>query len=617
MLVRQDAVNIQNLAGGSASRTEQIKQAGPALAILRQDFKTLKDETEPYLWLAPWLEWVPVYGGDLASAPDLVRLADSLLASADLSYQALSPLLDAYSATGYDPAELVGLLNQAQPQLIEARHSLDVALAARSNLKPERLSPLVSDLLLNDVDRVLPLMDDGLTFAVEIPRLMGASEEGPKTYLLLVQNEDELRPTGGFITAAGTLLLQDARITSLSFQNSGNFDDWTKPYPAAPWQLSQYMNSQVLIFRDTNWFTNYPTAALFAEHLYSYISDHSVDGVIAFDQQMLVELLGVLGPIQMDDVPYPVDASNVIGYMRISKTPTAAEAASLEWNNKIFINKISRALIEKIFSGTVKLDQLSTVLLQALDEHHILIQLDNPSMTTLLARYHWDGVVRPTGGDFLMVVNSNVGFNKTNAVVETSLSYDVDLTTPAKPVGSLTVSHHNDAVGTGACHHWNKIRAPGESDYPMEDCYWDYLRIYTPVGTSLLDATPQSIPAEWMILQKSPTPKVDVLNEEIPGVQAFGTMQVVPYGQSLTASFRFGLPAGILQVQLENGWTTYHLKVQKQPGTLAVPITIRIHLPNNASIQSTPEGAVIQGHNILLQTDLRTDLEIEVVFQIP
>jgi hypothetical protein len=237
-------------------------------------------------------------------------------------------------------------------------------------------------------------------------------------------------------------------------------------------------------------------------------------------------------------------------------------------------------------------------------------------MTTLLARYHWDGVVRPEGGDFLMVVNSNIGFNKTNAVVETNLFYDVDLTALAKPVGSLTVVNKNNAVGTGTCRQWNKIRAPGESNYPIEDCYWDYLRVYLPVGTSLLDATPQTIPADWMILKVSPPAKVDLLNEDIPGVQAFGTLQVVPYGQSLTASFRFGLPAGILQVQPGSGWRLYHLKVQKQPGTL-VPITIRIHLPNNASIQTAPEGAIVQGSNILLETDLRTDLELEVVFQIP
>jgi len=92
-------------------------------------------------------------------------------------------------------------------------------------------------------------------------------------------------------------------------------------------------------------------------------------------------------------------------------------------------------------------------------------------------------------------------------------------------------------------------------------------------------------------------------------------LQVVPGGESVVTTFRFALPASILQSGV--GQSIYHLLVQKQPGTLAEPITIRVHLPNNASIQSVPTGAVVQDQNILYQTDLRTDLDSEIVFHIP
>ncbi len=620
MLVWQDASRIQELAAGSTPNLEQVKSVGPLLSTLRQDFLLLKNETEPFLWLGPRLDWVPVYGGDLASIQDLVTVADSMLASVDISYQAAAPLVDSFIGVEgqprLNPPRLAELLLDAQPKFAEAQSKLDTALAARSHLTVDDLSPRVQD-LVSILDRVTPLMQEGMILAVEFPRLMGASDEGPKTYLVLVQNEDELRPTGGFITAAGTLLIRDGRLGSLNFENSGNFDDWTKPYPTAPWQLKEYMNSPVLIFRDTNWFTNYPTAALYAEYLYSYISDHSVDGVIAFDQQMLVDVLAVIGPIELDGVPYPIDAGNVVAYMRASKTPTAEDLASADWNNKVFINKISRALITKIFSGDVEWQQLSTLLIKDLNEHHLMVQLDSPAMTDFLARHHWDGSVRSVAGDYLMAVDTNVGFNKTNAVVESDLFYDVDLTKPASPTGSLTVVHTNNAVGVTSCKHWNKVRAPGEKDYPIEDCYWNYLRIYKPAGTKLKEATPQSLPANWMILNQSPPATVDVLDEEIDGVQAFGAIQVVPGGQSLSVSFLFALPSDILQKQAGSDQMTYHLTVQKQPGTLAVPITIRIHLPNNAVVQSMTDGAALEDNNILIQTTLREDVEIEVVFQIP
>ncbi len=620
LLVWQDAASLQELIKAPGLNLEQVKSVGPALSTLRQDFQILKNETEPFLWLGPWLNWVPVYGGDLASIEDLVTMADSLLASADISYQAVLPLVDEFSG-GEDQARLnlprlAELLKQAQPQFADAQLNLDLAVEARSDLAVDDLSPRVRDLILNDVDPLLPLMQDGMTLAMEFPRLMGATDEGPKTYLLLVQNEDELRPTGGFITAAGTLLIRNGRISNLTFENSGNFDDWTMPYPAAPWQLSQYMNSPVLIFRDTNWFTDYPTAALYAENLYSYISDNSVDGVIAFDQQMLVDVLTVMGPIELEGVPYPIDSGNVVAYMRASKTPTAEDLASPGWNNKVFINKISHALISKIFGGDVQWEQISALMIRVLNERHLLIQLDGPAMTSFLANRHWDGTVRSMEGDFLMVVDTNVGFNKTNAVVESSLVYEVDLGRPLSPTASLTVVHKNNAVGVLSCKHWDKVRAAGEQDYPIEDCYWNYLRIYKPEGTMLMKATPQSVPAHWMIRHQSPPAKVDLLDEEMDGVQAFGTLQVVPAGKSLSVSFQFALPSAVLGKQPGSDQMIYRLNVQKQPGTLAVLLTIRIHIPAGATLHSAPPDAIVQGNQILIETHLRQDVNLEIVFSL-
>jgi hypothetical protein len=311
LLVRQDLEQIQSLAF-SPPKLEQLKQAGASLLTLRRDFDTLKGEVEPFLWLTPWLDWVPAYGGDLASAQELLTLADSILAAADNSFQAVLPIAESFingdGKPGLHLRELTEAIYAIEPQLSETRQILDKAVEARSHLDVGNLSPLVRGLVETKADPALALMSDGLTLAMEIPRALGATSEGPKTYLLLVQNEDELRPTGGFITAAGTLLVQNGEIVHVAFHDSSSFDNWSRPYPTAPWQLNRYMNSPVLIFRDSNWFTDYPTSALYAEYLYSFNNDHSVDDVIAFDQRMLVELLGVLGPLEVEDVPYLVEA---------------------------------------------------------------------------------------------------------------------------------------------------------------------------------------------------------------------------------------------------------------------------------------------------------------------
>ena len=629
--VWDDANQMRGL-GLTEPSVESIQSAGPRLATLQEDFHALRKEAEPLLWFGPLFGWVPEYGGDIASSRDVVIVADSMLSASNISYQAMSPLFDViintHSQSGFDSERFVQILNDARPRLLEAQTFVDEAVDARARIDLDRLSPRARDVMTHYVDKALPWMQDGLIIANEFPRMMGASEEGPKTYLLLAQNEDELRPTGGFITAAGTLLLQDGKISNLTFENSASLDNWDKAYPSAPWQLQQYMNSEVLVLRDTNWFTNYPTAALYAESLYSYSNDHSVDGIIAIDQHMLVQLLSVMGPVNVEGSSEPIDAGNVVAYMRAQKVPPGGQSNpnSVAWDSKAFINKLTASLLERVLGGGFQWEQLARVVVQALDEKHILLQFDNPALTPILVRRGWDGAVRPGTGDFLMTVDFNVGFNKTNAVVEKRLSYEVDLSNLESPGARLNITHANSAVilpCVSAPYMQQTLNTINkyeyfESDYPIDRCYWGYVRVYTVPGSELLEANPQNIPAESMISGLAVPPQVDVLGqeEEFEGVQGFGFLKLVPGGETVETNLRFGLPASIVQKDANGAWT-YRLRVQKQPGTVAVPFSLTVRLPEGAKVRSMPEGATFENGVVTLSITLRLDQNLEIIFSLP
>jgi hypothetical protein len=257
---------------------------------------------------------------------------------------------------------------------------------------------------------------------------------------------------------------------------------------------------------------------------------------------------------------------------------------------------------------------MGTALLQGLNEHHLLLQLDDPMLTPVLARHGWDGAVSNDSGDFLMVLDTNVGFNKTNAVVQPGLAYDVDLTDPANPVGSLTVTHQNNALADVPCVHWGGERLADEIEYPINACYWNYMRVYVPAGAELLEATPQHVPEEWMLLGRGVDAPVDVLEPELDELQGFGTLMVVPGGGSQLTSFEYRLPADVLVRDGER--TTYHLKVEKQPGTLGVPVVVRLHLPNGAALESSAPAATVDGNHLYFETTLTTDLELTVSFHL-
>ena len=100
-------------------------------------------------------------------------------------------------------------------------------------------------------------------------------------------------------------------------------------------------------------------------------------------------------------------------------------------------------------------------------------------------------------------------------------------------------------------------------------------------------------------------------------MRGFGTLLVVPGGQSLNTGFQFALPESVLIREGASGQISYRLKVQKQPGTLAIPITIRVHLPERAGVQDVSLNAIRQDNHLLIETDLRTDVELTIVFSIP
>lgn len=618
-VVYQDLTRLQELARGPVE-IKTLDGALPLLRSLREDLSAFKEEIRPVLPLSSRLGWVPAYGQDLASAPDLMELGERLLNAAILSGQAAQPLLHEIDSASsrLEPARLTALLIEAQPGLQLAREELDGALASRKAIRAEGVSARLRTLLVDQIDPILRLADEGLSLGMAAPNLLGAGAAGPRMYLLLPQNEDELRPTGGFITSAGNLVVHNGEVISLGFESLDDDQvDWSKPYPFAPWQLQEYMDSRILLLRDSNWFTDFPTTVRWAETLYAYSHSHSVDGVIAFDQRFLVMLLGEIGPLDVEGAPYPITQENVIQYMRQSKIPPPG--ATENWYRKEFIGKLAKAILAE-FSGGQPHDWkgLASFLSRALEERHLLLQFDDPTFTKLLAERGWDNALRPGEGDYLMVVDTNVGFNKTNAVVAAGLAYDVDLHDLSSPESTLVVSHKNNARKDIPCVPGvsGQIRIEGEEWYAINRCYWNYLRVYKQAGVKLIKATPQAILGGWTLAGESIPARVDVLDEDIPGAQTFGTLQVVHGGQSLSASFTFALPPSALTVQSSSGERSYRLKIQKQPGTIAIPVTVRIHLPPRAVLKSISLPAILQGQDILVATDLRTDVEFELVFRL-
>ena len=263
------------------------------------------------------------------------------------------------------------------------------------------------------------------------------------SYLIMAQNEDELRATGGFLTGAGVVTVENGRIADLRFRDSSDVDNIAaKPYDFPPQPLYDFMGLEIFVFRDANFWPDFPTSARKAMDLYAYGLDvEPLDGVIAIDQEFLRLLVEAIGPVPIPDSEQVINANNLLQILREARDIQEGQEVG-EWvlNRKAFLGGFAAAIRGKVETefGSIDLPTLARNMSAAADRRHLSIYLRDPDAATALAATGWDGRL-PTAppGDFLMAVDTNVGYNKVNLLVERALTYEVDL--GPQPTATLNV----------------------------------------------------------------------------------------------------------------------------------------------------------------------------------
>lgn len=585
---------------------------GPLLAQTRQHAVALRDEAAPLFPLTSRLGWLPGYGPNLAAAAPLLDSASDLASAADTTYAALASQRN----SGPPLAALAAQLRDAQPQLAQARQQLAQASARLASVDAESLSPRLGQ-PIQQLRPLLPAARDALDLALAAPHLLGA--DGPQSYLLLAQNPDELRATGGFISGAGVLTIAQGRVAGFSLDDSAGIDDLSAgPYPPAPEPIRRYMgdryNAPLLwVFRDANWSPDFPTSARAALDLYRRGQARQVDHVIAFDPAAVQLLLEALGPVSVVGAAAPVTAENAQQHLRDSWS--AARQQGQESQQKAFLGQLGAAIISRVEQEPRShMPALARAIGRALDQRHLLIFVDDPDAAAVLAQRGWDGAVKPGDGDFLMVVASNMGYDKVNPNIRQAITYTVDLSDPAAPLAAASIRHSHMLPGAAECDQWQKYGGQAARRYEdrMDDCYWNYLRVLAPGQSQLAGFDTQPTPDSWM-LSGVGEPGTLYVEPGESGSTTFGTFLVVPRGGQRTTGLRYRLPPAVLTRDLQ-GWH-YHLKLQNQPGQ-AQQVSVQLLLPASATVVATSIEPSRRTERVLtFDIDLRGDRTLDVAFR--
>jgi len=484
----------------------------------------------------------------------------------------------------------------------------------RAGLDERALSPRLARLLA-ELDRYLPLLQQGVQGALLLPELLGDAEM--HTYLLLVQNEDELRPTGGFLTGVARIAVREGRIEHLYFENSAEVTDFKHPYPKPPAPLKDIMGLDLWVFHDSNWSPDFPTAAQKALDFYQQRYSLPVDGIVAVDQEAFRRVVEILQPLEVPSYPDPITAANILAALRQSRDMPLEDdpVAAWEKRHKVFLEDLLKATIDKVQQQpeTVNFIRLGLAVMTAFEERHLFAYaLRNADLAALLRESRWDGALYTGEGDYLMVVDANLGYSKVNPYITASLGYAVDLRDPQQPEANLTLSYqHNGPRTNEPCYHYEK---PPMFTYEqlMQQCYWDYVRVYIPEGARPLRATPNPIPGELLVTGIGRSGEAEILAPEA-GKSILATFFVLPPGQRAETRMLYLLPPDVIQ-QTEDT-LHYRLYIQKQGGKLTVPVQISLYLPpDTTAIHSTvPYARAADNPNHILYTlNLETDFQLSV-----
>ncbi|HEV7666218.1 MAG TPA: DUF4012 domain-containing protein [Chloroflexota bacterium] len=487
----------------------------------------------------------------LAAATDLAAAGAALCRGAQQVIDAAGG--ESGSATTGAIQALVG----TRPYLSEAVQRLDGSLAAINTLPAGELDASTTA-GLEALRLRLPALIDSLRDTVALLDVLGAP--GEHHFLLLSQNPDELRATGGYIGSAGVIALDNGTVRLLEYGSSRRYDTPADERAPTPRPFNTYLG-EYWQFAGANWWANFPDVARQLSYFYSLSRpDSTIDGVIALDQFGLQRLLEALGPVDVPDYGERIAAEDL--QAALDRHVHAGDGND-ELGRKQFTAALSTAVLQQLLKAPRPLlPALAGATRNALEQQHLLISVSDPTVSAVLAKRHWDGAVLPVAGDGLMVIDTDVVASKQSQAVRRDVAYAVNLApgdgaSSDGPQATTTITYTNNS-------HPNPL-------VTYLTAYRTFVRVYAPGGATLTDTNGFSGP---------------IMTDQECGRAVFGGEVEIPEASTTQVTLKYRLPS---RVEDQQG---YDLLVQQQPGVPAGHIAVTV---TRGAVTSQSQGENVPG----------------------
>lgn len=464
---------------------------------------------------------------------------------------------------------LMGKSNVPKDSFINSSIDLKNALVLYDKELEKGLIPKKTDQKITDLKTLLSSTIDFW------PDIVGLN--GQKTYLVLFQNNMELRSGGGFIGSFAILSVNNAKISNFKIYDVYDADGQLKGHVEPPFFIRRYLPSIHWFLRDSNTNVDFSKGAVASAVFLNSEMQQQVDGVIGVDLSFVRNLLSVTGPVRVADYNETVNADN---FFQIAQSHAQKDFFPGSTQKKDFLNAFYNSLGAKL-SEEKNISYLG--LLQALSssiyEKHILFAFNNTNEEAAFSLNGWSSSLvdersedNNTLNDFFGINEANLGGNKVNYYISRSISQNVSIADDGAIKDQATIAFKNSAP----------------SNLGANGVYKNYLRIILPFNSKIskiqINGTDEKIipaitdPAVYEKKNFVPPQGLEVWKQDQGKNTIYGFFVVVEPQDLKTIKIDYFLDK---KLNLSNSEVVYSLKIFKQPGVDSYPYGLALNFPKN------------------------------------
>lgn len=329
------------------------------------------------------------------------------------------------------------IFNQEQTDLNESLTKIKLAISSgEEEFAKVEAQKLELPFLQKKIDKAMAVRQKLIkikNFLPNFPWVLGF--DNPRTYLVLMQNNFELRPGGGFIGTIGFLTFNEGK-AEFKIQDVYTVDGQLTGHVEPPKPIRDYLNQPHWYLRDSNFDPDFTVNAEKALWFLEKELGVNLDGVISVDLSVFQKILEVTGPLEVLDYQEKISADNFFLKTQAHVNEQFFPGSTAK---KDFLGGVAQTLFNQLSSNKSSSFALSQILFSSFDERHLMLFWQNPQVEEVTLQQGWGGEVRENAtmqqcnnpimclNDYLMVVDANLGVNKVNYFVKRKIKKEINL----------------------------------------------------------------------------------------------------------------------------------------------------------------------------------------------